>query len=62
MIIKVTKPSECPLLHFEAGNGVCSLKPTDPGNNPCNDLVHFPADCALHSRTIVIEKAEDDET
>lgn len=61
MIIKVTKPGDCPLQRFEAGKGVCGLKPTDPGNNSCDDSVHFPSDCPLHSRTIVIEKEDTDD-
>ena len=62
MIIKVENPGECPLLHFEAGKGACSLKQMDPGKNLCCiSPMFFPDKCPLRSRTIVIEKAEDED-
>jgi len=56
MIIKVKCPAECPLRIFVGGKFVCFAK--NNAQDTCNDAMNFPADCPLHSRTVIIHKEE----
>lgn len=60
MNIKVANPNECPL-RIEVHNKytVCGLP--IPTSQFCTTTEIFPYTCPLHSRTIVIEKAEKEE-
>lgn len=58
MLFKVKNPGECPLriaVHEKAP--ICSLK----NIVYCISPMIFPVDCPLLSRTIIIEKAEEEE-
>lgn len=61
MIIKVANPGECPLRHSDDNIHWCSAK--TPARMPCSiSPMIFPDKCPLKSRTIVIEKAEEEQT
>ena len=59
MIIKVKHPGDCPLRDFsQSSDFVCAIVHSDIQNMPCEDSENFPADCPLHSRTVIIEKED----
>ena len=60
MIIKVKRPGECPLRVFVGGKFACFVK--NNAQDSCNDAMNFPADCPLHSRTVIIEKEAERQT
>ena len=59
MTIAVENPGECPVRHTYEEIHWCAGR----GSNrmPCSSPMFFPDKCPLQSRTIVIEKAEEDE-